>query len=311
MSITRRNRHAAVAATVATAAASWAVVTQVAGVHLGVHLPGASPTTVALGPAIGAAATTTVLGWGVLALLETRVSRPRRTWVALALAVLLVSLALPVAFAATTAAAAGLVAIHLAVGAVAITGLARTATEQRAEGSSAFASVKLHRPSHTVLAAGFAALAMSTALVGGITDWAGRAGSAHTMSARTEHFHVLSTKPSGPGTIIVTGVINAGGTENPGRAIDSATFADGTFRIDHSSGRPTVGFDPATCVGTITQAGPFKVIDATGDMASLDGSGRYTFRALYTTARVAGHCSSAMTAYTETIDGVVTVGDGA
>jgi hypothetical protein len=126
-------------------------------------------------------------------------------------------------------------------------------------------------------------------------------------AARTEYFHVVSTKPSGPGTIIVTGVVNAGGTEKPGRAIDGATFAGGSFRIDHSAGQPTVRFDPATCVGTITQAGPFKVIDATGDMTGLAGSGRYVFHALYTTARAAGRCSATMTAYTETIEGIATV----
>ncbi len=125
--------------------------------------------------------------------------------------------------------------------------------------------------------------------------------------AATEYFHVVSTKPSGPGTIIVTGVINAGGTEKPGRAVDGATFASGSFRIDHSAGHPTVRFDSATCVGTITQAGPFKVIDTTGSMRGLAGRGRYFFRALYTTARVATHCSSTMTAYTETIEGVARV----
>jgi hypothetical protein len=140
----------------------------------------------------------------------------------------------------------------------------------------------------------------------------GRPGASPAMrapgsAARTEYFHVVSTKPSGPGTIIVTGVVNAGGTEKPGRAIDGATFAGGSFRIDHSAGQPKVRFDSATCAGTITQAGPFEVIDATGDMGGLAGSGRYVFRALYTTARVAAHCSSTMTAYTETIEGVATV----
>jgi hypothetical protein len=142
---------------------------------------------------------------------------------------------------------------------------------------------------------------------GGWRPGAGPSTWAPGSAARTEYFHVVSTTPSGPGTIIVTGVINAGGTEKPGRAIDGATFASGSFRIDHSAGQPTVRFDSATCVGTITQAGPFQVIDATGDMSGLAGSGRYVFQALYTTARVATHCSSTMTAYTETIEGVATV----
>lgn len=126
-------------------------------------------------------------------------------------------------------------------------------------------------------------------------------------STHIEHFDVVSTNPAGPGTIIVTGPVNAGGTEKPGRAVDTATFAGGSFRIDHSTGQPTVHFDPTTCVGTITQVGPFSVIDATGDMSGLAGSGRYLFRALYITARAGGHCSSTMTAYTETIQGAARV----
>ncbi len=146
MSVIRRNRHAAVAATVATAAVSWAVVTQVAGVHLGVQFPGSSPTTVALGPAIGAAATSTLLGWAVLALLETTASRPLRTWIAVAVAALVVSLSLPVAFATTASATLGLAAIHIAVAAVAITGLARTATARRRQVSATFEPALLPPP---------------------------------------------------------------------------------------------------------------------------------------------------------------------
>ncbi len=200
--------------------------------------------------------------------------------------------------------------------------------------TSRIASLKHRRTSRTFLTAILAAAAVSTAFVAvaaaspanasristwsSQTGWPGSAAGgwrpgagpsmwAPSSAAHTEYFHVVSTKPSGPGTIIVTGVINAGGTEKPGRAIDGATFASGSFRIDHSAGQPTVRFDSATCVGTITQAGPFEVIDATGDMSGLAGSGRYVFQALYTTARVATHCSSTMTAYTETIEGVATV----
>jgi hypothetical protein len=208
--------------------------------------------------------------------------------------------------------------------------------------TSAIASLKRRRPSRTYLAAILATAAAGTAFTAvaaaspanatnlattntsrtstwsSQTGWPGSAAGgwrpgtgpsmrAHSSTAHTEYFHVVSTKPSGPGTIIVTGVVNAGGTEKPGRAIDGATFPGGSFRIDHSAGQPTARFDAATCVGTITQTGPFEVIDATGDMGGLAGSGRYVFQALYTTARVAGHCSSTMTAYTETIDGVATV----
>jgi hypothetical protein len=142
--------------------------------------------------------------------------------------------------------------------------------------------------------------------------WAGYAqgpwGSwAPAQSARTEYFHVASTAPSGPGTIIITGVVDAGGAEHPGRAIDDATFANGGFRIDHSAGQPSVHFNPDTCVGTISQTGPFSVLDGTGRFSGFAGNGTYVFRALYTTARDARGCTNVMTGYIETIDGTLTL----
>jgi heme A synthase len=106
-------------------------------VRLGIQFPGSSPAAVALGPAIGAAATSAVLGWATLALVEKTASRPRRAWVAVAVAGLLVSLGLPVPFATAASAALGLAAVHAAVAAAAITGLARTATARRGQASSA------------------------------------------------------------------------------------------------------------------------------------------------------------------------------
>jgi hypothetical protein len=190
-----------------------------------------------------------------------------------------------------------------------------TAILAAAAAGTAFLAVAVASPANAANLATTTARASTWSSQTGWPGWAAggwRPGADPSMrapgsAARTEYFRVVSTKPSGPGTIIVTGVVNAGGTEKPGRAIDGATFAGGSFRIDHSAGQPTVRFDPATCVGTITQGGPFEVIDATGDMGGLAGSGRYVFQALYTTARVAGHCSSTMTAYTETIQGVATV----
>jgi hypothetical protein len=134
---------------------------------------------------------------------------------------------------------------------------------------------------------------------------------APARSVRTEYFHVASTAPSGPGTIIITGVVDAGGTEHPGRAIDDATFAGGGFRIDHSAGHPSARFNTETCVGTINQTGPFSVIDGTGRFSGLAGSGTYMFHALYTTARDGRGCTKVMTGYIESIDGTVTLSPSA
>jgi hypothetical protein len=154
-----------------------------------------------------------------------------------------------------------------------------------------------------------AALQMNPAPWSSGPGWAGFApGSwARARSARTEYFHVASTDPSGPGTIIITGVVDAGGTEHPGRAIDDATFAGGSFRIDHSTGHPSARFNDQTCVGTINQTGPFTVIDGTGRFSGLAGSGTYVFHALYTTARDVQGCTKVMTGYIESIDGTATL----
>jgi hypothetical protein len=79
------------------------------------------------------------LGWGLLAALETRTTQPRKVWTIAAVAVLLVSLALPLAFATTTAAAVGLVTIHLAVAAVVVSGLAWVAPQARTSPAAAHA----------------------------------------------------------------------------------------------------------------------------------------------------------------------------
>jgi hypothetical protein len=134
-----------------------------------------------------------------------------------------------------------------------------------------------------------------------------RGGPASASSGLAEHFLVASTNPAGPGAIIVTGVFDEGGIEHPGRAVDGAVFSDGTFRIDHSAGHPTARFNPTTCVGTITQTGPFRVYDGTGRFSGIQGSGTYRFYATYTTARNAAGCTKIMTAYIETIHGAITV----
>jgi hypothetical protein len=141
------------------------------------------------------------------------------------------------------------------------------------------------------------------------SEWSGFGpdGWGPAPSGPTEHFYVASINPAGPGSIIVTGVVNAGGIEHPGRAVDNAVIDGSTFRIDHSAGQPTVRFDPKTCVGTITQTGPFSVAGATGSLSQLNGSGTYRFDAEYTTARSTTGCTKTMTAYIETINGIISV----
>lgn len=131
MQNTRLPRLAAVVSAAAAAAASWAITTKVAGVHLGIRLPHAAPSTLGLGRTVAAAAVVAAAGWGALALAERRLNRPRRSWTVAGGAVFLASLALPLGFGTTTSATVSLVLVHLAVAAVAVPGLAVTAPARR------------------------------------------------------------------------------------------------------------------------------------------------------------------------------------
>lgn len=127
----RIRRHATVFAVTATAAASWAVVTQLAGVHLGVQLPHSAPSTLGLGRTVAVASAAAGIGTAVLAMAERHLSRPRRSWITAAVAALVASLILPLGFATSASAMVSLVAIHLAVAAVTVAGLAPTASTRK------------------------------------------------------------------------------------------------------------------------------------------------------------------------------------
>jgi len=379
MPLTRLHRPIVVAAAAGAAAAAWAVVTRIAGVRLVVQFPHAHPSSVGLAAAAGAAAVAGIVGWVLLALLESRASRPRRTWIGAAVAGTVASLALPILFASGGAALLGLVAIHLAVATVAIAGFSRTLSKRSSRapsnpvdqmsaghapggswpgsfpsgrvapgvaGSSIGGlSARLSSTSKLVIALVAAGLVVATVagaaaagvikpppmrgsgrpsvpafLAAGNPDgtWgAGRPGGRlggwpGRASADTESFDVASTAQPGPGAVVLTGPLDEGGIEHPGRSIDDAVFANGSFRIDHSAGQPTVRFDQTTCVGTISQVGPFDVIDATGPFTALEGhQGTYRFDVTYTTGRDAEGCTAQTTAYIETIHGVMDVGASA
>ena len=116
----------------AAAAIAWAVEVPLLGIRLTVRFGAMAPQTVVAGQVVGAALAAGLLGWLLLAALDRRAAwistaHLSAMWTAAALLVLAVSLALPLAAATTTAAAVGLVVLHLVVGAVVIPGLARTA----------------------------------------------------------------------------------------------------------------------------------------------------------------------------------------
>jgi hypothetical protein len=123
----RRVTRAGAAGLAASAAALvWVVVDPLLGVDLSVTRSGAT-TVVGPGVVVGMALGAALLGWAFLAVLERFTSRAGRVWTITALAVLLLSFAMPFnSGEADTSAKWSLLVMHVAVGAVLIPILSRS-----------------------------------------------------------------------------------------------------------------------------------------------------------------------------------------
>lgn len=113
-------RALGVVGAVSAALAVWAVSGPMLGNDLLVQPGSASPQTVGLGAVVGSSLIASLLGWALLAVLERFTSRATTVWTAVAIVVLVLSLAGPFTAGTTTAAIATLALMHLAVGAVLI-----------------------------------------------------------------------------------------------------------------------------------------------------------------------------------------------
>jgi hypothetical protein len=122
-----RARALCAAAGALAAALAWIVEVPLLGIHLNFRFGTGHLQTIAAGQVIGVTATASLLGWLLLALLERRTPHARLLWTTTALAAVAASLALPLAVATTTSAIAGLIVMHLTVGAVVIPAMAHTA----------------------------------------------------------------------------------------------------------------------------------------------------------------------------------------
>ena len=150
----------------------------------------------------------------------------------------------------------------------------------------------------TKFLAGVSVVATAAAVaVAGLT-----AASASPAAARFEHFQIVTTAPTGPETIIGTGVFTAGGMTHPGSKVDTAVFPDGTFQIAHSRGTGTPRFNPKTCLGVIALNGTYRIGHGTGAYAGISGHGIYRLNILLVAARnSAGKCGNKTVAYQQII----------
>jgi Family of unknown function (DUF6069) len=128
----RRARSLAVVAGAVAALLAWLLAAKLAGTQLDVRTGSADAVrSVGFAAVVVAAVAAGLGGWASLAVLERLVpARARVTWTALAVVVLILSLAGPLGQGATTGAKAGLVCLHVVTGVVLVWALARTAARR-------------------------------------------------------------------------------------------------------------------------------------------------------------------------------------
>jgi hypothetical protein len=112
---TLRRRRALTVLGAVLAAGGVRIVLRVSGLDLAVAAAGGAAQ-VGLPAVVATALAAGLAGWAVLAGLERWARRPHRTWRALAVGVLVLSLLGPVTSALTPSAAGGLIALHVATG---------------------------------------------------------------------------------------------------------------------------------------------------------------------------------------------------
>lgn len=120
-----RARLLAVAGAVVAPLTVWTIASPLAGVDLEVAT-GDTTQTVGVVPVLVASLLASLLGWGLLTLLEKRTPRARGIWTVVAVVVLALSLGGPLGAGVTGAAKVTLALLHVAVAAVLVPALRRT-----------------------------------------------------------------------------------------------------------------------------------------------------------------------------------------
>jgi peptidoglycan/LPS O-acetylase OafA/YrhL len=118
-----RTRALSVGGAIVAAVAVWVVAVPLLGLHLVIRFGSGAPQTIAVGFVVGTTLIASLAAWGLLALLERRTARARSIWTLVAVAVLIVSLALPLSAGTTTTSKIVLAIMHVVVAAVLIPGL--------------------------------------------------------------------------------------------------------------------------------------------------------------------------------------------
>jgi hypothetical protein len=139
-----RTRALSVVGATLAAAAVWVVAVPLLGAHLLVRFGAGAPQTIGIDFVVGATLMASLCAWGLLALLERRTPRARTIWTGVAVAVLLVSLSLPLTAGIAVSTKAALALMHVAAAGILIPALRRSSSAQVPTSAAAVpASIRL------------------------------------------------------------------------------------------------------------------------------------------------------------------------
>ena len=154
-----------------------------------------------------------------------------------------------------------------------------------------------HYPGRTIrtrlLAGAAAAMAAAAALTGiGLTS--ATASPAAAAWTGTEHFYLMSTKPTADRSVVImTGLFTLGGLDIAGNTTDTIRLPGGSFKIHHG-GRVhvvTQHFNSSTCLGSFRGTVKFTIGGGTGRWMGISGSGAATVSDLSIGRRANGKCN--------------------
>jgi hypothetical protein len=138
--------------------------------------------------------------------------------------------------------------------------------------------------------AALAAAAGATVLVTGAGF---AAASARPALSGTEHFTLMTTQPSGSKyAIIASGVFTAGGVDTSGNTTDTATFANGSFKVHHGGKFKIIKqqLNQKTCLAVFEAKGPLTLGSGTGAYKGISGSGSAVISEMAIFKRTKGSC---------------------
>lgn len=140
--------------------------------------------------------------------------------------------------------------------------------------------------------------ALASAAAVAITGMTGASAASHAPRSSasvsgTERFQIMTTSAtSGTASFVALGtVLTGGGVDHQGSKTDTVVLPAGKIRIRHFSGKGSQHFNPKTCLGVISQHGPYKILGGTGKYKGISGHGTYQLSIVLIAARAHGACS--------------------